>query len=144
MAERDPQLTLNLFSVVQHDFTRYVVGPNAAAVAAVQAWGAGLGPRVVYLWGASGSGKSHLLQAAGAAGERGARDVRATAELRALGPGVLDGLSGLPPCPRRRRRRAGDGAWKNACSHSTTRWVTAMRAAVERPLRPGHCRVRAR
>lgn len=115
MAERDPQLTLNLFSVVQHDFTRYVVGPNATAVAAVQAWGAGLGPRVVYLWGASGSGKSHLLQAAvRAAGERGARAMYAPlAELRALGPGVLDGLERIAAVALDDVDGvAGDGAWE--------------------------------
>jgi DnaA family protein len=50
-------------------FASYVVSGNDQAVAAVQALD---GPRVVWLWGRAGTGKTHLLQAACAAcGERG-------------------------------------------------------------------------
>ena len=41
----------------------YVVGPNAQAVDAVRALVEGVGPRLLYLWGRSGTGKTHLAQA---------------------------------------------------------------------------------
>jgi len=56
----------------QRDFARFasfVPGANAEALAALEARD---GPRVVWLWGKTGSGKTHLLQAAcAAASDRG-------------------------------------------------------------------------
>jgi DnaA family protein len=46
------------------DFSAYVAGPNAEAVAAVSAWATGAGDAFLYLFGIAGSGKTHLLQAA--------------------------------------------------------------------------------
>jgi len=52
-------------------FASFVPGGNAEACA-ILAGSTGHAPRVVWLWGRAGSGKSHLLQAAcAAAGERG-------------------------------------------------------------------------
>lgn len=68
-------------------FDTFEPGPNGA-VLAVLADPAAAGP-ALWLWGPSGSGKSHLLQAACAA-RPGAAYLPA-AELLAGGPGVLDG-----------------------------------------------------
>jgi DnaA family protein len=58
--------------VSRRDFARFssfVPGANREALAALEAFD---GPRVMWLWGRPGSGKTHLLQAAcGAAGDRG-------------------------------------------------------------------------
>ena len=44
------------------DFDNFVVGDNAEAVATLRELAAGSGPRMVYLWGPPGSGKSHLAR----------------------------------------------------------------------------------
>jgi DnaA family protein len=46
----------------EQSFDRFVPGPNAAALAHLAQSGAGAAP-VTYLWGPSGTGKSHLLRA---------------------------------------------------------------------------------
>jgi len=66
-----PQLTLGLFDSPAHDFASFVVGPNGEACGALKRWAAGTGPRVILLRGAHASGKSHLLEAAVRAVERG-------------------------------------------------------------------------
>jgi DnaA family protein len=55
-----PQLPLPVAARETRDFAAFVPGPNAEAMAAVRA----AAPGVLYLWGAPGSGKTHLLQAA--------------------------------------------------------------------------------
>ncbi len=46
------------------DFDNFLPGPNAEALAAVRGHAAGLTPDpVLYLWGESGTGKTHLLRA---------------------------------------------------------------------------------
>lgn len=49
---------------MEADFAEYFPGPNAEAVAAVVGWSAGSGHDFLYLFGPSGTGKTHLLQAA--------------------------------------------------------------------------------
>ena len=44
-------------------FQSFFAGPNAEAVASLQNIGANAGESYIYLWGTTGSGKSHLLQA---------------------------------------------------------------------------------
>jgi DnaA-homolog protein len=90
----DSQLTLDLFCAIRHDFAAYHAGPNAVAVSALEHWCADRGPRVVYLWGAAGTGKTHLLQAAvRAVSEAGTRAMYVPlAELADAGPAILDGL----------------------------------------------------
>ena len=59
------QLVLDIGRAPEPDFANYVAGPNAEALARVQALAAGeLREAIVYLWGERGSGRSHLLQAA--------------------------------------------------------------------------------
>ncbi len=58
------QLPLPVQLRPEADFAAFVVGPNAEAVAAVTAWSLGSGDDFLYLFGITGSGKTHLLQAA--------------------------------------------------------------------------------
>jgi DnaA-homolog protein len=59
------QLVLDLAPPAEPDFDNYVAGPNAEAVAAVRSFAAGKAREaVLYLWGETGSGRSHLLKAA--------------------------------------------------------------------------------
>ncbi len=74
MSDPAPQLTLDLFGSSSHDFAGFHREGNDETVTALEHWSRGLGPPVIYLWGAGGSGKSHLLQAAiRAADQHGAR-----------------------------------------------------------------------
>ena len=59
-----PQLTLALFDEAKFDLASYLPGENELALAAVSQWVSGGGPWYVMLWGASGTGKSHLVQSA--------------------------------------------------------------------------------
>lgn len=58
------QLPLAVQLRPQADFADYLPGPNAEAVAAVAAWADGVGDAFLYLFGPTGTGKTHLLQAA--------------------------------------------------------------------------------
>jgi DnaA family protein len=57
------QLVLDLAPPAEPDFDNFVAGPNAEALAAVKALAAGK-ESILYLWGESGSGRTHLLRAA--------------------------------------------------------------------------------
>jgi DnaA-homolog protein len=78
-------------------FENFLIGPNAAAVHAVQAVATAAAASVTWLWGARGTGRSHLLQAvcalAGAQGKVSAH--LPLAELAGVGPGLLAGLESL-------------------------------------------------
>jgi DnaA family protein len=63
------QLILELAPPAPPTFDNFVAGANGAAIAAVRAAAAGDGERVVYLWGGSGSGRTHLLAAAARAAQ---------------------------------------------------------------------------
>jgi DnaA family protein len=59
------QLALELAAPPAPTLDNFVIGNNAEAVAALRALaGVGAGEGFVYLWGAPGSGRSHLLRAA--------------------------------------------------------------------------------
>lgn len=59
------QLPLGISPAREPDFANFVPGPNREALARVMALAAQtLDERIVYLWGARGSGRSHLLAAA--------------------------------------------------------------------------------
>lgn len=59
------QLALELASPPAPTLDNFVAGANAEAVAALRALAVGApGERFIYLWGAPGSGRSHLLRAA--------------------------------------------------------------------------------
>lgn len=58
------QLILDLLAPAQATLENFVPGRNAEALSSVRALVRGQGPQIVYLWGAPGSGRTHLLQAA--------------------------------------------------------------------------------
>lgn len=58
------QLPLAVQLRPQADFADYLPGPNAEAAAAVAAWADGAGDAFLYLFGPTGTGKTHLLHAA--------------------------------------------------------------------------------
>ena len=59
------QLVLNIGPAVEPGFDNYVAGPNLEAVASVRSFAAGkTREAVLYLWGETGSGRTHLLHAA--------------------------------------------------------------------------------
>ena len=59
------QLTLDLVKPPQPSLDNFVVGRNAEVVAALRSLMTGAGYRFIYLWGETGAGRSHLLQALG-------------------------------------------------------------------------------
>ena len=98
-------------------FENFRLGPNAAAVHALQRVAKAEGSGATWLWGARGSGRSHLLQAVCALG--GARGKGSAylplAELAAAGPEVLSGFDALAVVALDDVERvAGDPAWERA------------------------------
>ncbi len=97
----------------------YAAG-NAMAVAQVQHMAAGTGESCLYLWGASGTGCTHLLQAACQRAEQ----LQQTAcylpltELLAKGTEVFDGVDALDlVCIDNLGVIAGDAIWEEALFH---------------------------
>ncbi|MCA3131333.1 MAG: DnaA regulatory inactivator Hda [Betaproteobacteria bacterium] len=64
------QLALDIAPPPAPAFDNFFPGRNAEALESLRALAAGTGEPVIYLWGVSGSGRSHLLRAAGAASAR--------------------------------------------------------------------------
>ncbi|PPD57158.1 MAG: DnaA regulatory inactivator Hda [Methylotenera sp.] len=62
------QLLLDIKPAAPPTLQNFVVGRNAEALSSLQAAVNGQSPQFIYLWGESGSGKSHLLQACQAIG----------------------------------------------------------------------------
>jgi DnaA-homolog protein len=59
------QLILDIGPAAEPDFENFVAGPNAEALARVRSLATGeLREAIVYLWGDTGSGRTHLLRAA--------------------------------------------------------------------------------
>lgn len=88
------QLALDIRLADHAVFASFHPGPNALAVASVERVAAGDGPRLAWLWGTAGTGKSHLLQACVAAAHaRGA--ATAYLPLAALGAMSADVLAGM-------------------------------------------------
>jgi DnaA family protein len=59
------QLTLDLVKPPRPSLDNFVVGRNAEVVAALRSLVIDAGERFIYLWGETGAGRSHLLQALG-------------------------------------------------------------------------------
>jgi DnaA family protein len=57
------QLALDVLQAPQPTLANFVPGRNAEAVAALHALADARSPQIVYLWGAAGAGRSHLLRA---------------------------------------------------------------------------------
>ncbi len=107
------QLSLGLSIRPSVDFASFIVGRNGEAVSRLRT------PQdpFVYLWGESGSGKSHLLQAAC---QQAHREERLPAYLplkseREIDPEMLQGLEGYAlVCLDDLERIAGEAAWERA------------------------------
>ena len=70
------QLLLDIQPASPPTLDNFVVGRNAEALSSLRnALSGGAEPRFIYLWGESGSGKSHLLSACEAIGARVVDDV---------------------------------------------------------------------
>ncbi len=100
------QLALELASPPAPTLDNFVVGDNAEVIAAVRALARGDGgERFVYLWGGSGSGRTHLLQAvlrewrgAGRIAHFCTRDVLpAAAAVAATDAIAVDDVQHMPP-----------------------------------------------
>ena len=112
-------------------FASFLPGGNGLALAAAQQFSQAQGESLLYLHGAAGTGKSHLLQACCAA-MRGA-GYFPLLQLRALGPAVLDGAAQLPAVAIDDLDAvAGDPSWElrlfglyNECLASGTRLLVA-------------------
>lgn len=99
-------------------FDGYYAGPNHLAVEAVRACLSGSGESLIYLWGAAGVGKSHLLQAA--CHEMGVRgEPAAYLPLDEIpSPAMLEGLESMPlVCLDALEAVAGDRDWEEALFH---------------------------
>jgi DnaA-homolog protein len=88
------QLTLGVRLTDRAVLGNFLEGDNALALAAVRALAAGPGEGGLYLHGAAGSGKSHLLQGLCVAVPGAAYLPLGT--LAPMGPGVLEGAATLP------------------------------------------------
>jgi len=110
------QLALDLKLADFALFETFFPGDNAAVLKAVAAAATLSGQQVAWIWGAAGTGRSHLLQAAvAAAAERG--DVCAWLPLSdpELVPGMLDGMGNLDLlCVDDIDQVAGDADWERA------------------------------
>lgn len=127
------QLPLQLSFNPEHSFASYVAGPNAALLAALQDCAQGRGEPLIYLWGETGLGKSHLLnaccQAAHAAGQRSA--YLPLNELHRYGPYILDDLERLDLlCLDDVQAIAGDGIWETALFYAFNRLRDAGKRLV--------------
>ncbi|MEX2515541.1 MAG: DnaA regulatory inactivator Hda [Gammaproteobacteria bacterium] len=95
MTTQARQLPLDLSAPDRVDLDLYVPGPNAEAWQQLQQWLAGEPVDCLYLWGATGVGKSHLLQAT--CHELARQELRTAylplTELAAHGPQILEGLA---------------------------------------------------
>ena len=107
------QLTLGVRLTDRAVLGNFLPGANAIALAAAQAMVTAGGAGSLFLHGAGGTGKSHLLQALCVAVPGAALLPLAT--LAELGPGVLEGAGSLPLVAIDDLERiAGDAAWEEA------------------------------
>jgi DnaA family protein len=118
--QRPPdQLPLGVSLRHQRSFSNFIAGQNAAAVAGLRDLLTRRAGGVVYLWGGSGSGKSHLLEACcGDASMHGRPVAYLPLGAPRVEPDMLAGLAGIELlCLDDVDRAAGDGAWEEALFH---------------------------
>lgn len=113
-----PQLPLGLHLGDHARLRNFFAGPNAELLASLRALPEGRGERLLYLSGAPGTGKSHLLQAVCAT----ARERGGTAWYLPLDPGLAPALlEGLEQqdlvCLDDVQRVAGHAPWEEALFH---------------------------
>jgi len=102
------------------DFSHFIAGPNQEACAALEGLDAAASGTSVYLWGAAGSGKTHLLQAlCRQAGERGQQVAWVPMnEVEGLTAGVMQGLQEVDlVCLDGLDAIAGRSDWEQAVFH---------------------------
>jgi len=110
------QLALDLQLADYALFDTFYAGPNAAVIDAVKRATIEPGPQAHWIWGATGSGRSHLLQAAvAAAGDAGLVCAWLPLANADIEPGMLEGMGGLDLlCVDDVDAVAGDTAWEHA------------------------------
>ena len=111
------QLPLGLRFPPDISFETFVNGTNAEALAAIQACARGAGEGLIFVWGAAGVGKSHLLQAACRLADSAGRRVAyiPLREAGSLAPALLEGLEAAELVALDDVQRvAGDAAWEQA------------------------------
>jgi DnaA family protein len=82
------QLLLDIQPPAQPTFDNFVVGRNAEALNSLRlAVGGSPEARFIYLWGAEGSGKSHLLKASRAAAKSNSHELVCVDDVHLLPPG---------------------------------------------------------
>jgi DnaA family protein len=116
---RPDQLPLGVSLRHKRTFSNFIAGRNAAAVAGLRELLARRSGGVVYLWGASGSGKSHLLEACCCDPcLRGEPVAYLPVGAPQAKPDMLNGLAGIRlACIDDVDRVAGDPAWEEALFH---------------------------
>jgi len=111
------QLALQFVLPEKAAIESYVSGANEQAVDALRACAGGKGEPYLYLWGASGTGKSHLLQAATLLAEKAGRSAVyiPLEQARELAPEIFDDLEQVDlVCLDNVEQVAGDGDWELA------------------------------
>jgi DnaA family protein len=114
------QIPLPFIRFDRFDFAGYVAGPNAAVLDILIRTARGQSRGNLYLWGPSGTGKSHLLQAASscAADQQLRVAYIPLAQLADLTPGMLQGLDMLDlVCIDDLQHAAGSAPWEQALFH---------------------------
>lgn len=118
------QMTLPVSIRDDARFANYYTGPNQQVVDALQGQWTVKGEPYIYLWGSSGSGASHLLQAACHYAEGlGHQSIYLPLnELKDYGPEVLEGVDKLPLVAIDGLDAVvGDDAWEIALFHMFNR-----------------------
>ncbi len=134
------QYPLNIGLDTGTGFDNFVPGANTQILTELRRASAGEGEPFVYLWGGTGTGKSHLLQAAcRRADEQGRRAAYLPlAMVTELAPAVLDGLEQMDlVCLDDIHRAAGNPAWEEALFHLFNRLkeqgITLLVSAAQSP-----------
>ena len=132
-AERPPgQLPLGVTLRQPRRFANFIIGANSAAVASLRDLLARRDGGVVYLWGAPGSGKSHLLEACcGDVSMHGRPVAYLPLGGNRVQPQMLSGLAGTElVCIDDVDRVAGDRDWEEALFHLYNQVEQASSALV--------------
>jgi DnaA family protein len=120
MHKFSPQLTLGFNLKDEATFANFYAGENAEIIAELKKIASGQGERVIYLCGARGQGRSHLLQASChyAHQHRISSVYLPLADLISLTPEVLNGFESLQlVCIDDLHRVAGKPEWEEAIFH---------------------------
>jgi DnaA family protein len=112
------QLVLPIPLNDEASFAHFVWGRNNLLQQELQKTLQGQGERMLYLWGANGSGKSHLLQACCQALQDDSAIYLPLGLLREFGPSLLEGLDEQDLiCIDDIEAIAGDASWEEALFH---------------------------